>query len=333
MLLVQINTVKETRMTTVLADARRGHRGLFGFAVAMAVLAPVLAVLAVVDDRVLLGAPLWLKPLKFAISFVAYAGTLAWLLGQLRGRALQRTGWVIVAASVVEMAIIVGQAGRGVRSHFNDDTPFDAALFSVMGATIVVLWFATLAVALRFLRGGGTRSEPVAGSDVIAQSDDLVPPTDGRDRAIGTAVRLGLIVTLVGLLEGFVMVAVSGHSVGLPDGGPGLPLVGWSTTGGDLRIAHFVGMHALQGLPLLAAALAALRPSGRGRFDEQTRVGLVRVAAAAWTGLVLLLTSQALRAQPLLAPDALTLGLAAALVLGTAAGVVAVLRRSPVPAI
>ena len=99
-------------MTSVLADARRGHRGLFAFAVAMAVLTPVLAVLAVVDDRVLLGAPLWLKPLKFAISFVAYAGTLAWLLGRLRERALQRTGWVIVTASAVEMAIIVGQAAE-----------------------------------------------------------------------------------------------------------------------------------------------------------------------------------------------------------------------------
>ena len=61
-------------MTSVLADARRGHRGLYGFAVAMAVLTPVLAVLAVVDDRVLLGAPLWFKPLKFAISFVAVRG-------------------------------------------------------------------------------------------------------------------------------------------------------------------------------------------------------------------------------------------------------------------
>ena len=58
-------------MTAVLAVARRGHRGLFAFAVAMAVLTPVLAVLAVVDDRVLLGAPLWFKPLKFAISLVA----------------------------------------------------------------------------------------------------------------------------------------------------------------------------------------------------------------------------------------------------------------------
>ena len=113
-----------------------------------------------------------------------------------------------------------------------------------MGATIVVLWLATLAVALRFLR------EP------------------DRDRAVGTAIRLGLVVTLIGLLEGFAMVALNGHAVGVPDGGPGLPLVGWSTTGGDLRIAHFVGMHALQGLPLLAAALAAV-----SRLDEITRVG------------------------------------------------------------
>jgi hypothetical protein len=289
-------------MTTFLADARRGHRGLFGFAVAMAVLVPVLAVLAVVDDRILLGAPLWLKPLKFAVSFVAYAGTLAWLLGRLEKRTLQRTGWVVVAASAVEMAIIVGQAGRGVRSHFNTDTAFDADLFSVMGATIVVLWFATLAVALRFLR------EP------------------GRDRALGTAVRLGLVVTLVGLLEGFVMVALNGHSVGVPDGGPGLPLVGWSTTGGDLRIAHFVGMHALQGLPLLAAALGTL-----GRFDEVTRVRVVQVAAAAWTGLVVLLTGQALRAQPLLAPDALTLSVAVGLVVATVAALAAVLVRRAVP--
>ena len=285
---------------TVLADARRGHRGLFAFAVAMAALAPVLAVLAVVDDRVLLGVPVWLKPLKFAVSFVAYSGTLAWMLGQLRERALQRTGWIIVAASAVEMAIITGQAGLGHRSHFNVDGGLGTILFDIMGATIVVLWFATLTVALRFLR------EP------------------GRDRAAGTAVRLGLVVALIGLLEGFVMIAINGHAVGVADGGPGLPLVGWSTTGGDLRIAHFVGMHALQGLPLLAAALAAT-----GRWDEHTRVRLVRVAAVAWTGLVALLTWQALRAQPLLAPDAATLG---ALALGTVTAVAAMLihtRRAP----
>jgi hypothetical protein len=217
---------------------------------------------------------------------------------------MRRVGWVIVTAGAVEMVIIVGQAARGVRSHFNTDTALDANLFSVMGATIVVLWLATLAVALRFLR------EP------------------GRDRAAGAAVELGLVVALVGLLEGFVMVAAGGHAVGVPDGGPGLPLVGWSTTGGDLRIAHFVGMHALQGLPLLAAAMAAL-----GRLDEHTRVRIVWIAAAAWTGLVLMLTGQALRAQSLLDPDALTLAAGSSLVVATAASLAVTLtRRSPVAA-
>jgi len=291
-------------MTAVLAVARRGHRGLFAFAVAMAVLTPVLAVLAVVDDRVLLGAPLWFKPLKFAISLALYAATLAWMLGQLRERTLQRTGWIVTAAAAIEMAVIVGQAAVGNRSHYNMDTPLSAALWSVMGVTIVVLWLATLAVALRFLR------EP------------------GRDRAATTAIRLGLVVALIGLAEGFLMATAATHTVGAPDGGPGLPLLGWSTVGGDLRIAHFVGMHALQGLPLFAAALAVGR-----RLDEVTRVRLVQIAAAAWTGLVVLLTWQALRAQPLLAPDALTLAALAALVAVTVAATVGTLAaaRSSVP--
>jgi hypothetical protein len=283
-------------MTTVLADARRGHRGLYTFAVAMAALVPVLAVLAVLDDRVLLGARLWLKPLKFAISFLAYSATLAWMLGQLRERALRRTGWLIVAASAIEMVIITGQAALGNRSHFNDDGALGSALFSVMGATVVVIWLATLAVALRFLR------EP------------------GRDRAAGTAVRLGLAVALLGMAVGYVMVANGAHAVGLADGGPGLPLVGWSTTGGDLRIAHFIGMHALQGLPLLAAGLTLTRT-----WDDDARIRMVRVVAAAWAGLIVLLTWQAVRAQPLLAPDAVTLGALAVLVLGTAAALAAVL--------
>jgi hypothetical protein len=288
-------------MQTVLADAGRGHAGLYRFAVTMAGLAVVIAVLAVVDQRVLLGAPLWLKPLKFAVSFAAYAGVLAWMLGQLRAPALRRTGWVVVVTSAVEMVVIAGQAARGVRSHFNDDDALGELLFAVMGATVVVLYLATIAVALRFLR------EP------------------GRDPAMVVAIRLGLLVGLGGMAVGFVMVGFDSHAVGVPDGGPGLPLAGWSTTGGDLRIAHFAGMHALQLLPLLAAGLAGL---GRARLDEAGRVRVVVVAAAAYTGLVVLLLWQALRAQPLLAPDALTVGTVAALVLATAMALRTVTRAA-----
>jgi hypothetical protein len=285
-------------MCAVLSDARRGHPGLFWFAAAMAGLAAVLVVLAVVDPRTVLGANQWLKPLKFAISFTAYAGALAWMLGQLPDRALRITGWTVVAASTVEMVIITGQAARGRASHFNNETAEDALLYSIMGGTIAVLYLATVAIALRFLRA------------------------PGRDRASGLAIRLGLLISLVGMGVGVIMVGFGSHAVGVPDGGPGLPLVGWSTTGGDLRIAHFVGMHALQLMPLLAAALAATGT----RFDPAARARVVAVVAAGYTAVVVLLTGQALRAQPLLAPDALTLAALAAIALGTAAGLLAAVR-------
>ncbi len=127
-------------MTTMLSDARRGHPGLFWFAAAMAALTLVTIGLAAVDHRTLLGVPLWFKPMKFAISLTLYALALAWMLGQLRERAMRRTGWFIVAGVTLEMVVIVGQAAHGVRSHFNDDTPFDIVLFALMGATITLVW-------------------------------------------------------------------------------------------------------------------------------------------------------------------------------------------------
>src|SRR5918998_399332 len=290
-------------MRTVLADARRGHPGLYWLAVTMAALTLVTVALAVIDQRTLLGAPLWFKPLKFSVSILLYSATLAWMLSRLPGTAMRRTGWAIAAVLGMEQLIIVGQAARGVRSHFNDDTLFDALLYSFMGATITGLWLATVAVALRFLRERGV------------------------DQVTSSAVRLGLLVGLLGMAIGFLISGNGGHAVGVPDGGPGLFFVGWSTTGGDLRIGHFVGMHALQLLPLLAAGLAALGPA---RLDETGRVRIVRIAAAAYAGVVVLVTWQALRGQPLLAPDAVTLAALGALLLATGGALAGVLRRSSV---
>jgi hypothetical protein len=284
-------------MRTILADARRGHPGLFWLTLGMAALALVTAGLAVLDQRTLLGAPLWSKPLKFSISIALYSLALAWMLGQLRVRTMRRTGWVIVAGLVLEMVIIVGQAARGQMSHFNRDGGLGSVLFPIMGATITVVWFATLAIALRFLR------EP------------------GRDRAMTLAIRLGLLVSLVGMAVGFALSINGGHAVGVPDGGPGLFFVGWSTTGGDLRIAHFVGLHALQVLPLLVALLAE-----RSVADD-LRTRIVWSVGVGYLGVVLLLTWQALRAQPLLAPDAITVGALGVVVL---AALAVVLPRSRV---
>lgn len=299
---------------------RTWHRPLVLFAAAMAVTAVVSAGGLLVDDRVLAGSAIWFKPFKFAASFVVYALALAWMLTLLtRGR---RTGWwagtVVALASCVEMVIIVGQVVRGKRSHFNNATPFDASLFAVMGATIVILWAGTLVIALLLLRAR------------IA------------DRASAWAIRSGVFLALAGAGIGFLMTqpsaeqraagnldtadVVGAHAVGVPDGGPSMPLTDWSTTGGDLRIPHFVGMHALQLLPLFLLVLVALAPRVARLRDPLVRLRLVRVASGAYAAVTALVAWQALRGQPLIHPDGATLAAAALVLAATAAGTYGALR-------
>ena len=306
-----------------IRSAARDNRALAVFTGAMALLAVVCVAALALDPRVLGGQPIWAKPLKFAVSFVLYGATLAWMISLVAAprtrRWARRAGLVIAVAGAVEMIAIVGQVLRGRPSHFNVATPLDLAVWAVMGTTIVVLWIATAGIGVLLLR---ERTLPV-------------------DTA--WAVRLGLGVTLLGMAAAFLMTSPTGaqiaaaqstgtlttagaHAVGVADGGAGLPLVGWSTTGGDLRIGHFVGLHALQGLPLLGLLLIVLAP----RVPVLRRVGvrarLIGVAGAAWTGLTVLLVWQALRGQSIIAPDALTLAAGAALVLATLGATVAVLR-------
>ncbi|MBQ1010634.1 hypothetical protein KBX53_06670 [Micromonospora sp. M51] len=298
-------------MTTLLRRATHWNRPMMVFVSAMAVLAVVAAVGILVDPRVLTGAPIWLKPFKFAVSFVLYGATLAWMLSLLprRSRAAEWAFTVIVAMAVIEMLVIVGQVVRGQTSHFNDTTPLNTALFAAMGAAIMVLFLAHLVVGIVVL----IRRIP--------------------DRAALTAVGWGLGLSLLGMLAAVPMAlpmqdpgieGIGGaHSVGVLDGGPGLPIVGWSTTGGDLRIGHFVGLHALQALPILAILLSRFAT----RLDERTRARLLVVAGGAYGVLTVLLTWQALRGQPLLRPDAATLVAVAALVVATATATGLVLAR------
>ncbi|MFE6461819.1 hypothetical protein ACFVP0_30740 [Streptomyces cinereoruber] len=302
----------------------------------MGALALVSAVGLAVDDRILVGAPIWAKPFKFSVSFVAYALSLAWMLSLLpRGR---RTGWwagtVVAVASAVEMVLITLQVVRGTRSHFNQATPFDSAVFQIMGGTVVVLWLGALVIALLLLR-----------ARIL-------------DRAMAWVVRLSSLIALAGAAVGFLMVRptpeqlasdnppiVGAHSVGVPDGGPSMPVTGWATTGGDLRVAHFFGMHALQLLPLVLLVLTALasrsaRSPRLTRFarlarlarlaDERVRLRLALTASAVYAAVFVLLTWQALRGQALLAPDGATLaGAGAIALLGAAATAFSFRRTSP----
>jgi hypothetical protein len=248
------------------------------------------------DPRTVLGAPVWLKPAKFAASIAIYSLTLVWLFSHIPSHVRTRrfVGWATAVAMLVEIVIICAQAMRGTTSHFNVSTPLNAVLWMVMGVTIVLQTLASGAVAVALFR------QPFA------------------DAALGWALRLGMVITIAGALLGGVMsrprpeqlaemragqASVSGaHTVGAADGGPGITGTGWSREHGDLRVAHFMGLHALQVLPLGALALR------RTRASSGQRKRLAFALAGSYVGLIGIVLCQALRGQSLIAPDASTLG-------------------------
>lgn len=257
----------------LLDGVRRGDGILYASGWLWLALLAVAAVLAVFDPRTVLGIDPWIKPMKFLISFLLFSWTSAWIFGLLRGPRPVRwfLRWGIVASLVVETVFIGLQAARGVPSHFNMSTPFDAYVFNAMGRMVV------------------TNTLMTAGVLALASF-----PKPGVDRALLWGVRLGLAFFLVGSLEGFVMVVQHAHTVGLADGGPGLPFLNWSRVGGDLRVAHFLGLHGLQVLPLGAWLI------GRKVPKEPVRIASVFVLAILYLVLGTLAFVQASRGLPLL---------------------------------
>ena len=275
----------------------RNSPPLTAVGVLMLVAAAASLVGTLVDARVILGAPAWLKPFKFAISTALYSLTLAWVFGWLPEwpRVRRTVGWTTAVVFVLEVAIIDVQAWRGTTSHFNAATPFDRVLFIVMGTAILLQTLVSVAVAVALWRQRFT------------------------DRPLGWALRLGMTLTIIGALTGPLMTrptaaqlaearagkplrTVGAHSVGGADGGPGIPLTGWSREHGDLRVPHFLGLHAIQGLALLAVGLR------RWRRPDAVRVRAVVAGAASYATLFLLLLWDALHGRSIVTEDALTVG-------------------------
>ena len=263
-----------------------------------AAVASAIGILA--DPRVITGAPAWLKPFKFAVSTAVYSLTLAWIFAWLPEwpRLRRIVGWTTAIVFVLEVALIDVQAWRGTTSHFNASTPFDMIIFTVMGSAIVLQTLMSVAVAVALWRQRFT------------------------DRTLGWALRLGVTLTILGALTGPLMTRpteaqlaqaraggpmpiVGAHTVGGPDGGPGLPVTGWSREHGDLRVPHFIGLHAMQVLPLIAIGLR------RWRRPEALRVRVLFAAAASYAALFVLLLAQALNGVSLIAGEQTTSGLIA----------------------
>ena len=264
-------------------------KSLFWLAVICVVVAIALVPLWMLDSRQLLGVSVWEKPIKFYISVSISSFTYSWLSSFLTrgGRWVKLTGFVIAVSLAVEIVIILAMASIGETSHFNVSTPTAIAIWSIMATFISIVLFSTIFISLM----------------IFFQKQ--------QEFNLKLALALGSINTAVGMGLAYLMTwptatqlanyqGIAGaHAVGVSDGGPGLPFLGWSTVAGDLRVGHFFGLHSIQVAAILLA-IALVLPS-------VLRVPLLIVGNFTWLGFVGLVTWQSLRAEPFSSPSQLTL--------------------------
>ena len=247
-----------------------------------AALLPVTAAAYFMDERLVNGINVWTKPLKFELSLAVHFLTLSLMLGLLTEKA--RSGrlirWTLYAAAfscVAELSYIVLQSARGRASHFNADTQIEAVLYNVMGVGAVILTIAPIVIGVQIWRNG--RAGIGAGLK--------------RGAILGLA--LGGLATIVtaGFMSSSFIVETGRWVNGVRNDAHGIPLMGWSGTGGDLRVPHFFALHVMQALPVLGL-LADRWAKGRENI-------LVIAGVGVWLAIVTGTFVQALKGNPFIA--------------------------------
>ncbi|MGB5237672.1 MAG: hypothetical protein WBM43_10470 [Flavobacteriaceae bacterium] len=218
----------------VLSTVKKESPILFGIGIFHFFLALLCLIGLMVDERTLMGVSVWLKPLKFTISGGIYILTVGFLttLYPFSRRKKNILNNILSWALLFEILIIFMQAARGILSHYNQSNIVDGLLFAAMGILIgivvlLMVFFIIETIRLRL----------------------------DMPRSIQWGILLGWLVLFYGSWVGGQMIGQMAHNVGVADGGEGLPLLNWSTVAGDLRVAHFFGLHAIQIIPLFAWGL------------------------------------------------------------------------------
>lgn len=246
-----------TRLDPVLAWLALAHLAVAGIGLVMLVF----------EAPAILGVHPAAKPIKFGVSIAIFLGTMAVLLPMLSigptGRAVLR--WTLGITMVIEMVPIVVQALRGTTSHYNTGAVIDAAMWRLMFIAIVFALVAMIAVA------------------VLATVRPLIGDEGPLSTVESTGWRAGLWVFQIATLSGLGMGGRGRHTVGGDDGGAGLPVVNWSRSHGDLRVSHFLALHALQVLPLIGIALSQLAIGPRLRVGVIVAVIAGYAAVTVWT--------------------------------------------------
>jgi hypothetical protein len=217
-------------MISFLGELRTRNESLFFFGLVCLGFALLFLTLSKVTSTQVHGVNAWNKPLKFALSVVLYAWAMAWYCHYLSDFNVKPFNWAVVTLLGFEIAYIALQASRGQLSHFNVSTSLHSTLYTLMGLAAALITIYTAYVGLRFF----TQSFPSLPNHYV------------------WAIRLGILIFVVFAFEGFLMGSRMNHSVGALNDNSSWFVVGWSKTVGDLRVSHFVGMHALQALPILS---------------------------------------------------------------------------------
>lgn len=251
--------------TQIVQELR--HRNLILFRVAgiHAGLLVVFVIGILLDPRTVGGDPVWLKPAKFAGSIALFTATLGWLGHHLPvpDRTIRRVSLGIAASALLEITLISGQATRGVESHFNDTTALNTAIYTTMGITILIM---TLLVAWLLIQSWN-------------QKFDVAP-------AFAWGIRFGIALFVLGAIEGGAMVALGTNAVASSSA---LPVLGWALSG-DFRVAHFLGLHALQVLPIVGYFAKV----GGERYGLQRPLRVVLIIGAGYTVVLLAVFTHAL---------------------------------------
>jgi len=172
----------------------------------------------------------WIKPFKFAFSTFLFSWAMGWYCHYLPSFNIQLFNWTVILLLGFEIVYIAIQANKGQLSHYNLSTPVYSALYSMMALAASIVTIYTAYAGFLFFKF----DFPELPSYYL------------------WGIRLGILIFVIFSFEGFVMGSRLTHTIGGPDGGPGIPILNWSTKFGDPRIAHFIGMHALQVLPLVS---------------------------------------------------------------------------------
>ena len=225
-----------------------------------------------IDDREVMGINVWIKPFKFFISTAIYTLTVGYIItfypfSNLKKHIIRNlVSWTML----FELVIITIQAVRGVQSHFNTSSDLDGSLFGTMGGLIGINVVVMVFMAIETIRCKLKVSKPMQ-----------------------YALFLGWLIIIFGSWVGGQMIAQMAHNIGVEDGGEGLPLLNWSTVGGDLRVAHFFGLHSIQIIPLFALVVER-----KLKLSTKAQIAVITVFTLVFASFIFYTFYQASQGQP-----------------------------------